>query len=956
MRFLASLIIFLSTFWVTSQLTIVKDNLGCGYGLMNGEGKWVVQPDYTLIESLGGSYFTMLNENGRGLINLEGKVIIPPKYEWIAVLNDSLFSIRQRQFYGIYHLRNGEIIPPIHFQLIYQHPFFISSGTTDSKNAIYNRNGDKITKIAYDYSHISSDHILLYTRKEEQFFTTRIDLEGIILQPEMEGYYLPFNEFGLAPIGDVGSYSRVNGKAGIINKEGKVIVERKYQSIQYCNEKFILLDSNSTAFMDADGSNFKEWSCQFWPLESNSYTYVPECLFNDYTWQSSCNGKVGLFNGLGNQLAEPIYDAIQPFTYSKRTESCAYKMYQQGNCGILNMKGKETIPPQYDELEILEINAHIPEGYSSHLTLLLAKKNNKFGLINEMNQVLIPFEYEKFVFNGGYYFFNNNEVSKIEFNDTITISKGKRLFILDSIEVVQFDNNQLDAFVVGNANRTIVDIQSIGVLKRLNYYNSMNSQITYLISADNKKKTRIQYMEPYQNLAKVHTLSGKVGVLNYRTGKFMLDTLYRDISLHYEDYNLVWVIKSPGDPWMVFDTNGVKKSPIEFEQIHLFTEPVIAKNNNRVGIVNTDLRWLLKPKFLGINRISDSLYLVQTSSKKFGVFHPKKGWIMDTIFTDFEYVFNHYLNNWKSKSSISQFGTHPVNDYWLLANKKQKLLFDQKGNTYITGTVEFDSLRYHSAFSKTERSYVYFTIKLSENSSVDVLKMPYAKELYQKLNKRYEKNKSCPFSVNELSTDISCTPNANRTNNPNWTFATIQFVENKKTRKLETIKKEDSIAYYKIPIQEKFTIAFAGKKCISVSIDVHDPNPTYSPYYYYYGGMPYQDYPNSADEVKEIPDSIFNFFWNGQALQKVVREQLFPSDSLLVEFLKMAIQNRRDLNLNCNSPSFYSDLVKNECHISPFGAVFYVGNSRGWFNQLLIPKETILKQEGISVQFSELFN
>ena len=184
---------------------------------MNTEGKWVIQPDYTLIESQGDSYFLTLNEHGRGLISKEGKEIIPPKYEWVSMINDSLFSIRQKHFYGIYHLRNGEIIPPIHFQLIYQHPFFISSGTNDSKNAIYNRNGEKITKIAYDYSHISNDHILLYSRKGEQFFTTRIDLEGIILQPEMEGYYLPFNEFGLAPIGDFGGYSRVNGKAGIIN-------------------------------------------------------------------------------------------------------------------------------------------------------------------------------------------------------------------------------------------------------------------------------------------------------------------------------------------------------------------------------------------------------------------------------------------------------------------------------------------------------------------------------------------------------------------------------------------------------------------------------------------------------------------------------------------------------------------------------------------------------------------
>jgi hypothetical protein len=461
-------------------------------------------------------------------------------------------------------------------------------------------------------------------------------------------------------------------------------------------------------------------------------------------------------------------------------------------------------------------------------------------------------------------------------------------------------------------------------------------------------------MEPYHKLAKVHSISGKVGAFNMRTGKFIIDTLYQDISLHYEQYNLVWVSKSPGEKWMVFDTNGVKKSPIQFEQIHFLTEPVIAKENNKVGIVNTDLTWMLKPKFLGINRISDSLYLVQTTSKKFGVFHLKKRWVMDTLFTEFEYVFNHYLNNWKSKSSISRFGTHPVNDYWFLANKKQKLLFDQKGRIYLAEKAEFDSILFHSAFTKTDRSYVYFTIKLSENSWVDVLKMPYAKELYQKLNKRYKKNKACPFSIAESSTDISCTPNAKRTYNPFGLYSNIQFVENKKTGKLETIKKEDSIAYYKIPIQEKYSIAFAGKNCVSVSIDVLDPNPIYSSYSQ--GGMPYQDYPNSADEVKEIPDSIFNFFWNGQAIQKVIREQLFPSDSLLVEFLKIAIQNRRDLNLNCNSPSFYSDLVKNECHISPFGAVFYVENSRGWFNQLLIPKETILRQEGISAKFSELFN
>jgi hypothetical protein len=935
------------------QFQIVKDNLGCGYGLMDSTGKWVVQPDYTLIEPLGQNYYVILNEQGRGLVDFKGKEIISPKYDWISQLNDSIFSTRKNNFFGVFHLRLGEIIPPIHYQLNYQHPFYISSGSLDSKNAIYNSKGKKITKIAYDYSHISIDYILLYTRKGERFFTTRIDLDGNILQPEMEGYYLPFNDFGLTPIGDFGSYSRVNGKAGIINKEGNVITERKYQSIQYCNDKFILLDSNSTAFMDADGSNYKEWECHFQPIISNSYTHVPECLFNDYAWLSRCKDKVGLFNGLGHQLAEPIYDAIEPFSYSQRTETCTYKMYQQGKCGILNMNGKQTIPPDYDELEILEITTHQLNGYEHQLTLFVAKKEEKFGLINEFNQVLIPFEYDDFKRNNGYYFSVNNEITKVQFNDSITISKGKKILGLDSIDVVQFNNNHLDAFVMNNAKRENVEIQQIGVIKKLRYYDRNSNQLTYLISTDNKSKTRIQYIDLYQNLAKVYTITGKVGVLNFRTGKFILDTLYRDVSLHYEEYNLVWATKSSTNNWLVFDTLGVKKTSIQFEQIHFFSEPVITKNKNKVGIVNTDFKWMLKPNFLGINRISDSLYLVQTSNQKFGVFKPKTGWVMDTIYTDFEYVANHYLNNWKSKSSISNFGLHPVRDYWYLSNKTNKLIFDQTGKKCFAGTKEYDSIMYYTAFSKMERSYVYFTIKLSDKVGLEIAEMPYSKGLYQMLYKRFVKNKSCPFAVTELSTDISCKPNAKRSNNPYGIYANIQFVENKKTGKLETIPMNDSVPYYKIPVQEKYTIAFHGKNSVSISIDKHDYNPNLHPTFY--GEMPFHDAPRTPDEVQHLPDSILNFYWDGRALQKVDRGQLFSSDSLLNEFLKIAIQNRRDLNLDCNSPSFYSDLIKNECHIFPDGAVFYVRNSRGWFNQIVIPKEVILKQEGISTKFSELF-
>ena len=941
-----------------AQLNIVKDNLGCGYGLMDKNGIWVLQPDYTLIEPLKETYFVTLNEEGKGLVNLKGKEIIAPKYDWISLLNDSIFSIRKDNFYGIYHLRLGEIIPPEHYQLSFQNPFFISNGLSDSKSRIYNLKGEKITNLSFDYSRILLDCIFLYSKEGEKFYTTKIDLKGTILMPKMEGYYLDFNEFGLAAIGDFGSYNRVEGNAGVINQEGTIITERNYQSIQFCNDKFILIDTNLTAMMDADGTNYKEWNYQFWPIENNSYSYVPECLYNEYVWLSGYRGKVGLFYGLGNELTPPIYDAINHISYSERSSTCFYKIYKNGKSGILNQEGKETIKPEYDELELMNEHLSQRDELKPVLSLFIAKKNNKYGLINELNQVLVPFEYANYTRNGGHYFMNQDRIIKVKINDSLTISSGKVNFKIDSIQIIQFDDAIFDAFAIGKANRTNVEFRQIGVLKKLSYYNAKNEQITYLIHPNNKTRTRISYLEPYQNLAKFHTISGKVGVINFKTGKIILDTIYSDVSLNYEKYNLVWVIKNQGEKWLVFDTNGVKKTPVYFDQIQLFKEPVITSNNSKVGIINTDLTWLLKPNFKGINRISDSMYLVQTSKEKFGVFKPKIGWVMDTIYTEFQYVFNHYLNNWKSKYSISNFGSHPVKDYWYLSKKNSSLLFDQFGNVYPAGTKEFDSIVYYSAFSKKERPYVYFTLKFGENVSEEIAKMPYGKSLYQKLNNRFLKIKPCPFSTIESSSSILCESNTKRSANDFglYSITTIQWVESSSLSKNKTKskEKEDSVAYYKIPVQEKYTIAYAGKNSVSVSIDFEDYNP--SQFTSFYNGMPFYDSPRTPDEIQHLPDTIFNYYWNGKSLELIESKVIFPNESILLDEIKNVIKSRRDLDLNCNSPTFYEDLIKTNFHISPEGIIFYVANSRAWFNQLLIPKEFIQSQTDFLVRYPNVFD
>jgi hypothetical protein len=120
--------------------------------------------------------------------------------------------------------------------------------------------------------------------------------------------------------------------------------------------------------------------------------------------------------------------------------------------------------------------------------------------------------------------------------------------------------------------------------------------------------------------------------------------------------------------------------------------------------------------------------------------------------------------------------------------------------------------------------------------------------------------------------------------------------------------------------------------------------------------MPFYDAPRTPDEVQHLPDTIFNYYWNGKSLEMIESRVIFPNETLLLDEIKNVIKSRRDLDLNCNSPTFYEDLVKNNFHISPKGIIFYVANSRAWFNQLLIPKEFIKSQSDILVRYPNIFD
>lgn len=94
------------------------------------------------------------------------------------------------------------------------------------------------------------------------------------------------------------------------------------------------------------------------------------------------NDKSGIKNQAGDIVIQPRYDDIDKFEL--RRISTLVKVRLHNKHGVIDKKqGKEIIAPQYDDIR------------ATSALGIIALKDGKWGVIDTLNNVIVPFEYEK---------------------------------------------------------------------------------------------------------------------------------------------------------------------------------------------------------------------------------------------------------------------------------------------------------------------------------------------------------------------------------------------------------------------------------------------------------------------------------------------------------------------------------------------------------------------------------
>ncbi|HZI26206.1 MAG TPA: WG repeat-containing protein, partial [Chryseolinea sp.] len=199
-----------------------------------------------------------------------------------------------------------------------------------------------------------------------------------------------------------------NGKVGLKNEAGKVLIPAKYEALGWSQGEFSIL-SNVTGYRTA--------------------------------------GKWGLISLSNNILTKPEFEEISPLDASLlmvRKKSSTLKIVT----GIMNTSGKEVIPFQYDDIQLASLRAIVYSRIGNQY---------KCGLVDLDNRILIPQQFKKIRSIGSLrYAAENFENKWALFSDS-----GKQItqFTIDSIS--SFYKNY--AIIYQEKNQGLIDRD--GVIK-----------------------------------------------------------------------------------------------------------------------------------------------------------------------------------------------------------------------------------------------------------------------------------------------------------------------------------------------------------------------------------------------------------------------------------------------------------------------------------------------------------
>lgn len=340
----------------------IKTQDGYRYGYLNNRGKEILKTEYneisrvTEIQDNDNSY-TICAKNGQYGVIKNGEQVITNEYQSIRYdASNQVFVIEKTKKYGIANL-NGKVIVPVQYNQIDITGIYLYA-QNEQGTTVYNSNGTQ----------------------------ANIDANVSILNTSNEKYKIRIN-------------NKNGTKYGVINKEGKQLIEEKYNYIEYLydnyfivsyeNGKLGVLDDKETIKIDANNDSLQK--IQDTDLIQTTLTESKTTQIYSKTMEKICEMQNATIEVEDNYIK--IYNETETKYFNKEGKELNNTVVYPNNklfvkvegnqYGFVDINGNLIVDYKYDKA--YEFNEY---GFAA------VRKDGKWGAINEQGQEVVAPTYE----------------------------------------------------------------------------------------------------------------------------------------------------------------------------------------------------------------------------------------------------------------------------------------------------------------------------------------------------------------------------------------------------------------------------------------------------------------------------------------------------------------------------------------------------------------------------------
>lgn len=362
-----------------------------------------------------------------------------------------------------------------------------------------------------------------------------------------------------------------NNKMGVIDKQGKILIEPIYESIQIPNpskDVFICLYD-----YDSQTENYKTKTLNAKNEEIfTQYEKVMAISLNgiasDIPYEKSVliyqkNGKYGLINFEGKVIVKEKYDEIQGLTYKEGE----FLVKKDDKYGVINLKGAQIIKPEYNT--IIADNYYDEQNKYKLAGYIVGKNVDsayKYGYINNKGKILLKPQYTSI-----------NRI--IDIND----EKNVYLIVQDKTKIGLIKNKEI-----------IIDFN----YKELEY----NQDNNIIIAKQN----------------------AKLGILNLQ-GKEILQVEYDELSI-----NGIYIYTKNGNEEKYFNIDGQEIENQNYKSISQIEDGkfyVIMDENSLYGVLNKEKETLIQPQYSYLEYLFEDYFIAY--NKELGIINSKGEKVID---------------------------------------------------------------------------------------------------------------------------------------------------------------------------------------------------------------------------------------------------------------------------------------------------------------------------------------